>query len=883
VSTDATNWTGTDSPAQQLASNAGQSYFMWDSEFGSNGFITIGLKNAIIHSTDNGQNYNIINHQFNNQNDNLFSIAYGGNKYVAVGRPGVIISSANGTSWTTQTSGYEVQSSGSTGLSAVTYGENKYVVFGNRGGNDPGVICLTSSDAITWTSELISTGDYDVYDLTHKSIPYAGSQSSTTTSCTVSGSLTSAVGSDSQTVSMSTAITNIEYTLTTTCSDTLSAAIAWTPSTPNGVSMSFSNNVATISGTPTGTATGTYNYTLTASNTAGTASTTFNGSLTLTDNVSSSSSSSTTTSCTIIGSLTSANGSDSQTVSMSTAITSIEYTLTTTCSDTLNAAITWTPSTPNGVSMSFSNNVATISGTPTGTATGTYNYTLTASNTAGTASASFSGSLTVSSLTVSISSGSSVTSLSDIKTGSDVSGQNLIAFDGSTLKCANAQVGDYATINGKEYIVVNNQSLNDLKSGSNIDYTCLCTSKVTDMSEVFRDKSDFNQDIGAWDTSSVTDMSFMFSDAEAFDQNIGGWVTSNVTDMSWMFADMGWSTGQITTQFNQDISGWDVSSVVNMKGMFSNNEKFNQDISGWDVSNVTNMFQMFKGDKYNDYVVGSAFNQDISGWDVSSVSDMSGMFYGNSAFNQDISSWDVSSVVNMSGMFGGLNNYSIFNQNIGGWDVSNVTNMSQMFQYNISFNQDIGSWDVSSVVNMREMFYSSAAFNQDIGNWDVSNVTDMTRMFGKSNVNPNNLTFNQDLTNWCVINVNQRAGFDANSNFNQSNHPVWGRCPDTFSIDVTATSSSDYTLSGSDRNGNVSGSDPNLTFNVGDTINFVVNASGHPFYLKTAAGTGTGDTISGVTNNGSESATISWTPTATGTYYYQCSLHGGMVGTITIQ
>ena len=104
-----------------------------------------------------------------------------------------------------------------------------------------------------------------------------------------------------------------------------------------------------------------------------------------------------------------------------------------------------------------------------------------------------------------------------------------------------------------------------------------------------------------------------------------------------------------------------------------------------------------------------------------------------------------------------------------------------------------------------------------------------------------------------------------------------------YSITVTANSNADYTLSGKDFNGDVSGNDPDLTFNVGDTINFVVNASGHPFYIKTAAGTGTGDTISGVTNNGSESATISWTPTATGTYYYQCSLHGGMVGTITIQ
>lgn len=92
--------------------------------------------------------------------------------------------------------------------------------------------------------------------------------------------------------------------------------------------------------------------------------------------------------------------------------------------------------------MSFSSNVATISGTPTGTATGIYNYTLTTSNTAGTASATFSGSLTVSSSTESTSIVSSVTSLSDIKTGSNVSGQNLIGFDGSTLKCANAQVGE---------------------------------------------------------------------------------------------------------------------------------------------------------------------------------------------------------------------------------------------------------------------------------------------------------------------------------------------------------------------------------------------------------------------------------------------------------
>ena len=76
---------------------------------------------------------------------------------------------------------------------------------------------------------------------------------------------------------------------------------------------------------------------------------------------------------------------------------------------------------------------------------------------------------------------------------------------------------------------------------------------------------------------------------------------------------------------------------------------------------------------------------------------------------------------------------------------------------------------------------------------------------------------------------------------------------------------------------------PGLTFKVGDEVTFSVNATGHPFYLKTVAGTGTGNQISGVTNNGTTSGSVVWTPTAAGTYYYQCGPHAEMVGTITIQ
>ena len=324
------------------------------------------------------------------------------------------------------------------------------------------------------------------------------------------------------------------------------------------------------------------------------------------------------------------------------------------------------------------------------------------------------------------------------------------------------------------------------------------------------------------------------------------------------------------TDFNQDIGNWDTSNIYDWTGMFYRASLFNQNISSWDTSNASDMSGMFNA--------ASAFNQDIGAWDISSVTDMRDMFDNASSFNQDISSWNTSKVTDMSSMFF---NVTVFNQDIGEWDVSSVTAMSFMFSQT-PFNQDIGNWDVSNVTDMSFMFYQTP-FNQDISSWNTSNVTDMGGMFGSAS------SFNQDLSGWCVTNITSEPdSFATNSSLTESNKPVWGTCPTSisaksYSIDVTANNSSNYTLSGTDRSGDVSGNDPNLTFNVGDTINFVVNASGHPFYLKTVAGTGTGNTIENITNNGTTDQTISWTPDTSGTYYDQCSLHGGMVGEIIIQ
>tara|TARA_R110002073_G_scaffold59056_3_gene149114 strand:- start:2834 stop:3256 length:423 start_codon:yes stop_codon:yes gene_type:complete len=105
----------------------------------------------------------------------------------------------------------------------------------------------------------------------------------------------------------------------------------------------------------------------------------------------------------------------------------------------------------------------------------------------------------------------------------------------------------------------------------------------------------------------------------------------------------------------------------------------------------------------------------------------------------------------------------------------------------------------------------------------------------------------------------------------------------TYSFLVTASSDSDYTLVGTDANGEVSGNDPSITMSVGETISFSVNAANHPFYIKTVQGGGTSDQASGVSNNGATNGVVSWAPAAAGTYYYQCSDHNGMFGVITVQ
>ena len=134
------------------------------------------------------------------------------------------------------------------------------------------------------------------------------------------------------------------------------------------------------------------------------------------------------------------------------------------------------------------------------------------------------------------------------------SGNNVyLASNGVTIKaCAGAVAGDVGIVNGVGYNIVDLPTLNFFL-GQGDDVTKVCTSLITDMSNMFY-QTTFNQDISTWDVSNVTDMTVCLSSL-SFNQDISSWDVSNVTDMSYMFD---------SSPFNQDISSWDVSNVTDM-------------------------------------------------------------------------------------------------------------------------------------------------------------------------------------------------------------------------------------------------------------------------------------------------------------------------------
>ena len=180
-----------------------------------------------------------------------------------------------------------------------------------------------------------------------------------------------ATGSTSQTVCKNVAITTIGFTVGG------SATGAGVSGLPTGVSGTFTGTTMTISGTPS--VSGTFNYTVTTTGGSCTAATA-TGTITV------------NALPTVV--LSSASGTDNQTVIVNNSITNITYTVGGVATGGVVTGL------PTGVAGTFTGTTVTISGTPS--VSGTFNYTVTTTGGSCTA-ATTTGTITVNPVTGTVS------------------------------------------------------------------------------------------------------------------------------------------------------------------------------------------------------------------------------------------------------------------------------------------------------------------------------------------------------------------------------------------------------------------------------------------------------------------------------------------------
>ena len=157
----------------------------------------------------------------------------------------------------------------------------------------------------------------------------------------------------------------------------------------------------------------------------------------------------------------------------------------------------------------------------------------------------------------------------------------------------------------------------------------LNTSKVEDMSYMFREATSANPDVSKWDTSKVIDMSHMFRGAMSAKPDVSKWDTSRATDMSYMFRE--------ATSANPDVSKWNVSNVNDFQGMFYAATSANPNVSKWNVLKATDMRWMFRDARLA--------KPDVSKWNVSNVTDMREIFRSSGIVKLDLSKWKLNWVM----------------------------------------------------------------------------------------------------------------------------------------------------------------------------------------------------------------------------------------------
>ena len=121
----------------------------------------------------------------------------------------------------------------------------------------------------------------------------------------------------------------------------------------------------------------------------------------------------------------------------------------------------------------------------------------------------------------------------------------------------------------------------------------LNTSKVEDMSYMFREATSANPDVSKWNVSNVNDFQGMFYAATSANPNVSKWNVLKATDMRWMFRD--------ARLAKPDVSKWNVSNVTDMREIFRSSGIVKLDLSKWKLNWVMLNYyygkseEMFKG------------------------------------------------------------------------------------------------------------------------------------------------------------------------------------------------------------------------------------------------------------------------------------------------
>ncbi len=242
-----------------------------------------------------------------------------------------------------------------TAITNITYAVSGVATGATVTGLPAGVTGTYSAGAVTISGTATASGTFTYNITTTGGCGTATAAGTIIVSPATTITLTSAAATANQTVCINTAITNIVYTTANGATNVTVTGL------PAGVTGTFAAGVFTISGTPA--AAGAFSYTVSTAGGCGTAIA--SGTITV-------SSLSTIT-------LTSAAGTNAQTLCISTALATITYA---TASGATNATVTGLPA---GVTGTYAAGVFTISGTPT--TAGTFNYTVSTSGGCGVATA----------------------------------------------------------------------------------------------------------------------------------------------------------------------------------------------------------------------------------------------------------------------------------------------------------------------------------------------------------------------------------------------------------------------------------------------------------------------------------------------------------------